>query len=182
MTMKTLNEALDYMDMKDQIEPKITVDEYAAKMGKDSDIVTLTFTVHSKLAAKDLTSWLERGYEFVLDASVSDGELEPGEWLVFVEMQRRIAVPDRIIKLLSDLETLTDISIDDWVIDIAGKEVGANEQQIRDEMILNPNEYKMEKEQDEKLDEVRQLAGLNLDKTPYVEDEYIKNLKAIARI
>ena len=40
----------------------------------------------------------------------------------------------------------------------------------------------MEKEQDEKLDEVRQLAGLSLNKNYYVEDEYIKNLKAIARI
>jgi hypothetical protein len=180
--MKTLNEALDYLDMKDQVEPKITVDEYAAKMGKDSDIVTVTFTVHSKLAAKDLVSWLERGYDFILDASISDGELEPGDWLVFTEMDRRIAVPDRIIKILSDLETLTGLDLDDWIVDIDGTEVGANEELIRDQMILNPNEYRMEKEKDEKLDEVRQLAGLDPEKTPYVEDEYIKNLKALARI
>lgn len=180
--MKTLNESLDYMDMKDQVDKKMTVDEYAAKMGKDSDIVTLTFTVHSHLAAKDLSSWFERGYDFVLDSSVSDGELEPGEWLVFLEMDRRIAVPDRIIKLLTDLETLTGHDLDDWIVDISGTEVGANEELIRDQMVLNPNEYKMEKEQDEKLDEVRQLAGLSLNKPSYVEDEYIKNLKAIARI
>ena len=180
--MKTLNESLDYIDMKGQVDKKMTVDEYAAKMGKDSDIVTLTFTVHSHLAAKDLSSWFERGYDFVLDSSVSDGELEPGEWLVFLEMDRRIAVPDRIIRLLTDLETLTGNDIDDWIVDNAGTEVSANEELIRDEMILNPNEYKMEKEQDEKLDEVRQLAGLSLNKNYYVEDEYIKNLKAIARI
>ena len=87
--MTIINESLDYMDMKDQVEPTITVDEYAAKMGKDKDIVTVTFTVHSKLAADDLVTWFERGYDWVLDASVSDGELEPGEWLVFVEMDRR---------------------------------------------------------------------------------------------
>ena len=180
--MKTLNESLDYMDMKGQVDKKMTVDEYAAKMGKDSDIVTLTFTVHSHLAAKDLSSWFERGYDFVLDSSVSDGELEPGEWLVFLEMDRRIAVPDRIIRLLTDLETLTGNDIDDWTVDIDGTEVGANEQLIRDQMILNPNEYRMEKEKDEKLDEVRQLAGLDPEKPSYVEDEYIKNLKALARI
>jgi hypothetical protein len=180
--MRTLNEALDYMDLKGQVDPKITVDEYAAKIGKDNDIVTLTFKVHSQLAAKDLTAWLERGYDFVLDASVSDGELEPGEWLVFVEMQRRIAVPKRIIRLLSDLETLTDFDLKDWVVDIQGTEVDANENKIRDEMVLNPNEYKMEKEGEEKLDEVKQLAGLAPDKPSYVEDEYIKNLKALARI
>ena len=47
-------------------------------------------------------------------------------------------------------------------------------------MILNPNEYKMEKEVDEKeLNEMRLRAGIDI-KSVYVEDEYIKNLKAIA--
>ena len=87
-----LNEGLDYHDMIDQIEPKITVDEYAAKMGKDSDIVTITFVVNSKLAGDDLVGWLERGYDYILDASVSEGEIEPGKFLVFAEMNRRSMV------------------------------------------------------------------------------------------
>ena len=74
------------MDMDGQISDKITVDEYAAKMVKDKDIVTITFKVNSELAANDLVTWFERGYDFVLDASVSDGEIEPGTYLVFVEM------------------------------------------------------------------------------------------------
>ena len=109
-----LNEGLDYHDMKGQIDPTVSIDEYAAKMGEDSEIVTLTFILKSKEAAKDLVSWLEIGYDYILDASVSDGELEPGKWLVFVELQRRSKVPERICKLLSDLETLTDIKIKDW--------------------------------------------------------------------
>ena len=40
MTNRIINEGLDYMDMEHQIEPTVSVDEYAAKMGKDSDIVT----------------------------------------------------------------------------------------------------------------------------------------------
>ena len=44
--MTILNESLDYMDMDGQISDKITVDEYAAKMGKDKDIVTITFKVN----------------------------------------------------------------------------------------------------------------------------------------
>jgi hypothetical protein len=166
--------------MKGQIGKTMTVDEYAAKMGNDSDIVTITFTVGSKLAAKDLVSWFERGYNFVLDASVSDGEIEPGKWLVFVEMDRRIAVPRRLIMLLSDLETLTSIPLDEWVIDIQGTEVPADEQQIRHEMVLNPNEYKMKKEEDEKLNEVRQLAGIESKRDAVPQDEYIKNIKAMA--
>jgi len=175
--------ALDYMDLEGQLRDKITIDEYAAKMGKDSDIVTLTFTTHSKLAAKDLVTWFERGYDFVLDASVSDGEIEPGEWLVFVEMDRRSKVPSRIITLLQDLETLTGIELADWTTEIDGEEYEASEETMKEKMILNPNEYKSvkgdEEETEGELNEMRLRAGLDV-KTNYVEDEYIKNLKAIA--
>lgn len=187
--MNILTEGLDYMDMKDQVGNTLTVDEYSARMGKDKDIVTLTFTTNSKLAAEDLVSWFERGYEFVLDASVSDGEIEPGKWLVFVEMDRRSKVPNRIITLLSDLETLTDFKLKDWVVDIEGDEVKAEEELIREKMILNPNVYaEMKEDNDEEddqentedeLNEMRVRAGLDV-KTHYVEDEYIKSLKAMA--
>jgi hypothetical protein len=178
--------ALDYMDLEGQLRNKITVDEYAAKMGKDSDIVTLTFTVNSKLAAEDLVTWFERGYDFVLDASVSDGELEPGKWLLFLEMDRRMKVPSRICNLLSDLETLTGFKESDWKVELDGEEYEASEELLKDKMILNPNEYKMKKEPDEEesdedLNEMRLRAGINV-KSNYVEDEYIKNLKAIARV
>jgi hypothetical protein len=178
--------ALDYMDLEGQLKDKITIDEYAAKMGKDSDIVTITFTVHSKLAAQDLVTWFERGYDFVLDASISDGEIEAGRWLVFVEMSRRSKVPNRIITLLEDLETLTGIDVGDWTVEIDDTEYEASEEIMKEKMILNPNEYKTKKESEEEepesdLNEMRLRAGLDV-KTTYVEDEYIKNLKSIARV
>ena len=180
--MSIINESLDYMDMKDQVENTITVDEYSAKMGKDKDIVTVTFITNSKLAAEDLVTWFERGYDFVLDASVSDGELEPGKWLVFVEMDRRSKIPNRIITLLTDLETLTDIKLKDWIVEIEGDAFKADEDIIREHMILNPNEYKEKKETeetDEEINEMKIRAGLDV-KSVYVEDEYIKNIKAMA--
>jgi hypothetical protein len=178
--------ALDYMDLEGQLKDKITIDEYAAKMGKDSDIVTITFTVHSKLAAQDLVTWFERGYDFVLDASISDGEIESGKWLVFVEMSRRSKVPNRIITLLEDLETLTGIEVGDWIVEIDNNEYEASEEILKEKMILNPNEYKDKKDSEEEepetdLNEMRLRAGLDV-KTSYVEDEYIKNLKSIARV
>jgi hypothetical protein len=177
--MTILNESLDYMDMDGQISGKITVDEYAAKMGKDKDIVTITFKVNSELAANDLVTWFERGYDFVLDASVSDGEIEPGTYLVFVEMERRSRVPERIIRLLSDLETLTGFKLKDWIVEIENETYDADESVIRQAMILNPNEYKMEKEKDEKLNEYRQIAGLAT-KPLYKEDAYIRKIKTMA--
>lgn len=179
-----INESLDYMDMENQLKDVITVDEYAAKMGSDKDIVTVTFTVHSKLAAKDLVTWFERGYDWVLDASLSDGEIEPGKWLVFVEMDRRSKVPERIITLLEDLETLTGLKLKDWTVDIEGDEYDADEEIIRQKMILNPNEYEELKKTEEiekegELNEMRKRAGIET-KLFYTEDEYIKNLKAMA--
>lgn len=181
--MTILNEALDYLDMQDQIDDTITIDEYAAKIGSDRDIVTVTFKVHSKLAADDLVTWLERGYEFVLDASVSDGELEPGVWLVFVEMDRRSKVPERIITILGDLETLTGLRVKDWNVDIEGDTYDADEEILRQKMILNPNEYERLRQQDEiEMNEVRNLAGLEPKKLYDSKDEWIQNLKSIARI
>lgn len=180
------------MDMEGQLDDVITVDEYSAKMGKDSDIVTLTFTVYSEQAAKDLVSWFERGYEWILDASVSEGELEPGKYLVFVEMRRRSTVPDKICQLLEDLNTLTGIKLKDWKVSIEDEEYAADPEILSEHMILNPNEYKMENETEAdvetdeieagepKLDEVRIRAGLEPAKVVYENDEYIMNLKAMA--
>jgi len=169
-----LNEGLDYHDMKGQIEPEVSVDEYVSKLGEDSDIVTLTFTVKSKEAAKDLVSWLEIGYDFILDASVSDGELEPSKWLVFVEMKRRSNVPEKVVKILEDLETLTDRPLKDYVIKVDDETYDADEDVLKQAIILTPNQYKKEKGEDEELNEMRSIAGLPNKKVYTDIDEEIK--------
>jgi hypothetical protein len=167
-----LTEGLDFHDMKGQISPKITVDEYAAKMGEDSDIVTLTFLTNSKLAATDLVAWLEIGYDFILDASVSDGELEPGKWLVFVEMKRRSNIPEKIITILKDLETLTDIPLKDYTIEVNEEGHDADADILKQVMILSPNQYKREKSEDEEeLNEMRKIAGIPHKKMYDIDEE-----------
>ena len=177
--MTIINESLDYMDLDGQMSDKVTIDEYSAKMGKDKDIITITFKVYSKLAGEDLVTWFERGYDFVLDASISDGEIKPGEYLVFVEIERRSKAPERLLRLLSDLQTLTGYQLKDWTVEIEGEEYDADQETISSKIILNPNLYKMEKETDEKINEMRTVAGLRT-KVIYENDTYIKNLKAIA--
>lgn len=159
-----INEGMNYHDLKGQIDSVVSIDEYSAKMGDDSDIVTVTFITNSKLSAEDLVSWLELGYDFVLDASVSEGELTRGKWLVFVEMKRRSNVPDKIVEILSDLETLTDKSLDSYKIKINDKLLPADKDKIKSNMILTPNDYNAdedeEKEADEELNDFREIAGL----------------------
>ena len=169
-----LNEGLDYHDMKGQIDPKITVDEYAAKMGKDSDIVTLTFKTNSKLSAEDLVAWLEIGYDYILDASVSDGEIEPGKWLVFVEMKRRSNIPEKIIQILEDLDTLTDIKAKDYTVTIKDEDYDADVNMLKQVMVLSPNDYKKLEDGEKELNEMRQIAGIKRKKIYDVDEEIRK--------
>ena len=140
-----ITEGLDFHDMENQVMPNLSVDEYAAKMGKDSDIVTLAFTVKSEAVGNDLVDWFERGYDWVLDASVSEGEIEVGKYLVFVEMNRRSTVPARIVELLKDLKTLTNIKLTEWTVQVDDEEYDADEEILKQVIICNPNKYTIER-------------------------------------
>jgi hypothetical protein len=179
MKKKILNEGLDYHDFVGHLEPTLSVDEYQAKMGKDSDIVTLTFIIDNQQAGEDLVNWFERGYDYILDASISDGELSPGKWLVFVEMNRRSSVPSKIIELLTDLQTLTDFELDDWEITIDDKEYNADEETLKKVIIKSPHEYRLQNHEEE-LNEMRSIAGLNTEPLYDYTDDEIKNFKNIA--
>ena len=79
------NEGLEHGDLKRLVHPDVHVDEFKSKMGDDADIVVVSFKVASKEPALDLVNFIEKGYDFVLDADLSSGELDDGEYLVFVE-------------------------------------------------------------------------------------------------
>lgn len=175
-----ITEGLDFNDMEGQIDPVVTVDEYSAKMGKDSDIVTLAFVVKSEEAGQDLVDWFERGYDFVLDASVSEGEVKVGKWLVFVEMNRRSKVPERVIELISDLKTLTGLDVKEWTLKIDDEDYDAEENIMKSKLTLSPHEYRKEKENEEELNEIREAAGLQTKPIHRDQDEYIKRIKSMA--
>ena len=183
MTNKTiLNEGLDYHDLEGQMIPTVTVDEYAAHMGEDSEIVTLAFTIKSEAAGNDLVDWFERGYDFVLDAQVSEGEVKPGQYLVFVEMNRRSSVPKRIIELLDDLETLTAIPVKDWTIIVDEEEYSPEEEVLKQVITISPHDYREEVEvEEEEINEMRERAGLEV-KVIHADkqDAEIKAFKAMA--
>jgi len=178
MKKRIINEGLDYLDMVGQVNPIVSVDEYKAKMGKDSDIVTLAFLVNSEAAGNDLVDWFERGYEWILDASVSEGELRPGKYLVFVEMKRRMAVPERIIELIEDLETLTDIPVKDWTVEVNEEEYDADPQILRQVITISPHEYRVEEETE--LNEMRKRAGVNVVNLYGEPDKELKNYISMA--
>jgi hypothetical protein len=153
-----LFENLDYHDLVGQVIPTVSVDEYAAQAGTNDEIVTLAFIVKGEQASQDLSDWFERGYDWILDAAVSDGEYVPGRNLVFVEIPRRTTAPARIIELLEDLETLIDISVTAWTVQFNGEDYDADIEQLKSLIILSPHDYRIEHE--EELNEMREIAGI----------------------
>ena len=80
-----------------------------SKMGDDKDVVVLSFTVEHRAPAEDLVNFIEKGYQFVLDADMTPGELSDGKYRVFVEMQRTPKVADNIVDMLYGVGKLAGI-------------------------------------------------------------------------
>jgi hypothetical protein len=178
MTRRIISEGFDYHDLVNQIVPEIQVDEYSAKMGSDDEIVTISFTVKGRQVGEDLVDWLERGYDYVLDAQVSDGEITSGKYLVFVELNRRSTVPERICEMIEDMETLTDLPLKEWTIKVNDESYDADIEQLKSVIILSPHQYRMENE--EEINEMRNLSGLEKKKIFGEPDSELKNYLAKA--
>ncbi len=175
---RIINEGLDYMDFENILYPKVSIDEYSAKAGRDEDIVTLAFTIKGELPGNDLVDWFERGYDFIVDAQVSEGEIDTGKYLVFVEMNRRSKVPQRIVEMLEDLETLTGYKLSEWTVSIENEDYDADEEILKQKIITIPSDYRKLKEDD--LNEMRQLSGVEPTKIYESQDVAIKNFKSLA--
>ncbi len=107
-----LNEGLRPMDLAEMVNSTFEVDTFRSKMGEDRDVCVLTFTVNDRNPAKDLMEFIEKGYNFVLDADVSSGENTNGEYSVFVELSRTAELAEQIKELTYGIKKLTGIN--DW--------------------------------------------------------------------
>jgi hypothetical protein len=105
---QTLMEGLRPKDLKNYVAETFTIDKFSSKMGEDSDIVVLGFTVKEKHPAVDLMEFIEKGYPFVLDADMSSGEETNGQYHVFVELERTTKLPSQLKALLNGVSQLTD--------------------------------------------------------------------------
>lgn len=102
--------ALRENDLENLVREIFEIDSFKSKMGDDKEICVLTFTVYFEDPASDLENFFEMGYEFVLDADVSPGEMDDGNYRVFVEIERSKHLPEQITQLLDGLENLTGIN------------------------------------------------------------------------
>lgn len=167
-------ESLEYKDLEGMMKPTIHIDEFSSKMGDDDDIIVASFFLRDDQAAKDLMTWFEKGYDFVLDADKSPGEIKPNRYLVYVELRRRSTAGGNIEQLLHDLNTLTEFNVDDWTVHYRDEEFPFTRESFDSRIPLTPRAYREKFEAE--LNEMRGAAGIA---TKRIYDTKDKSLQAI---
>jgi hypothetical protein len=177
-----INEGLEQNDLARLVTPELHVDEYKSKMGKDEDIVVLSFKVSGREPAEDLVNFIEKGYEWVLDADVSAGELDDGDFLVFVELDREPAAADNVMSMMKDIMNLTSQVIGEWSVQIRSKpqKLELSADNIRNNVPLTTSSYQAQYGK-KGLDEMRTAAGVTVTTRAPVND-HTQTLRSLAGI
>jgi hypothetical protein len=176
---KPLTEGLEYKDMVGILKPTVHVDEFSSKMGDDDDVIVASFFVRNKQAAQDLANWFEKGYDWVLDADISPGEITPGRFLVYIELRRRSSAGRNLALAIDDLATLTEHDPGDWIMVYKDKETPFSSEEFDRQVPLSPKQYRKEIEGD--LNEMRTAAGIET-KQIYEREQDIQQLQSAAGI
>jgi hypothetical protein len=180
--MRNLFEGLEKGDLARLIHPELHVDEFKSKLGDDCDVVVLSFKVDAKEPASDLVSFIEKGYDWVLDADISSGEMDDGSYIVFVELDRNNKAPDNIMDLMDDLMNVTDQTIADWRVRYykAHKETHLTLEALHDLIPLTPEAYERAYGNEE-IDKLKAIAGVRVD-TKAPKNDYTESLRNLAGI
>jgi hypothetical protein len=112
--MTKLFEGLERGDLKRLVHGELHIDEFKSKLGDDEDVVVVSFKVAGKEPAQDLVNFIEKGYDWVIDADVSSGEMDDGDYIVFVECDRTPEIAKQVYSMMEDIMNVTEQKIGDW--------------------------------------------------------------------
>ena len=146
---------LEAGNLKRLVHPELHIDEFKSKLGDDQDICVVSFKVSGKEPAQDLVNFVEKGYSWIVDADVSSGEMEDGDYIVFVEMERNPQLPENIMAMLEDIMRLTEQDLSDWRVRYRSgtSDHKATEEALAAMMPLTPEDYSAKYREEESEDE-----------------------------
>ena len=179
---KMLTESLRKHDLEGLVGRKIHIDEFKSKMGDDADIIVVSFKVTGRAPGEDLVDFIEKAYPFVLDADVSSGELDEGEYLVFVELERTPRAVANILKMLTELDNLAKVDIEEFSFKYA-KESDYRKCDFNNLSIAVPltaRDYKI-RYGDEEIEELKAAAGVKTKKKA-PKNDHTESLRIAAGI
>lgn len=175
-------EGLEQNDLERLITPKLSIDEYKSKMGNDEDILVLSFSITGREPAEDVVNFIEKGYDWVIDADISSGELENGDYLVFIECDRTKDAANNIIQLVNDMLNLTNQKISDWSLQIRSSPntLELTAENITNNIPLSTEDY-LRRYGNKELDEMRVAAGVPVH-TQAPKNDLTQSLRSLAGI
>ena len=179
---RILRESLEHGDLKRLIHNELHIDEFKSKLGDDEDVVVVSFKVTGKEPANDIVSFVEKGYEWVIDADVSSGEMEDGDYIVFVELPRDRDSVENIMSMMKDVMNLTEQEIEDYRVRYYKdkEEHDLDADTLKRLIPQSPEEYKRRFGKKE-IDSLKTAAGLKVD-TKAPKNDYTESLRAAAGI
>jgi hypothetical protein len=191
--MKQLFEGLEHGDLKRLIHNELHIDEFKSKLGADEDTVVVSFKVKGKEPAQDLVNFIEKGYEWVIDADVSSGEMDDGDYIVFIECDREPNLANDLMDMMGDIMNATEQKPEDWRVryytgqedhtldvDSLRKLIPSTAEEYQ-RKFGNKDEESKEKGDDRDLDDMRTAAGIKV-KTKAPKNEYTEGLRIAAGI
>ena len=193
MHKRLLRENLEYGDLKRLVHNELHIDEYKSKMGNDDEVCVVSFKVGGKQPAADLVAFIEKSYDYVLDADVSSGEKEDGDYLVFVEIPRTPELPEQIVQMIKDVLNLTEQTQEEWRVRYykSTEEHPLDADALKTVIPLTPEEYAShygsgEEDSDEEditkdLDALKSAAGVKVD-TVAPKNDFTESLRVAAGI
>jgi hypothetical protein len=177
--MQLNEDSLQSGDLKNLVSHIFEIDNYRSKMGEDKDVVVVSFTVESKHPAEDLVNFVEKGYQFVLDADMTPGELSDGKYRVFVELERNKEIAENICNMLYGIKKLTGIDEFKFRYHKSFNSLDAVKEQLEEIIPSNPLTYEQQI-QERKAGNAETFFAKTIPESLTMQDDIIKIKKVYA--
>lgn len=174
--------SLEYGDLKRLVHDELHIDEFSSKLGNNEDVVVVSLKVAGKEPCQDICAFIEKGYDWVLDADVSPGEMEDGDYIVFVELPRDEQCIEHILEFMTDLMNLTEQKIEEYRVRYRHQSVEhpLDLETLKRVVPCNSSEYRRMYGKTE-IDQLKTAAGVKVD-TKAPKNDFTESLRVAAGI
>lgn len=174
--------SLEYGDLKRLVHDELHIDEFSSKLGNNEDVVTVSLKVAGKEPCQDICSFIEKGYDWVLDADVSPGEMEDGDYIVFIELPRDEQCIEHILEFMTDLMNLTEQKIEEYRVRYRHQSVEhpLDLETLKRVVPCSASEYRRMYGKNE-IDQLKTAAGVKVD-TKAPKNDFTESLRVAAGI
>ena len=130
MRFNQINEGIERGDLQSLVNNTVGVGLFEPKTGTLDEITVISFACKEEAAANDLSDFIEHGATGAVDTEVSPSTDEDNNYLVFVEVNNDEDLMKTTLKILADVERLSNI--EEWTLDFyEGRELNIGSDDIK---------------------------------------------------